>query len=405
MKPRIIELICCPRCKGELEMLVFRVDPGTGGDLPLPFEVPRCSSVCAYRKLYPGADRDCPRCFGTEVLEGLLYCADHHFFPIHNGVPRLVRGALQGFASLVENYREQIPDSLRSYIQRELGTPNPEFNRFFKQTQKSFSIEWDMLDSGDYAWGRDVEERRKMFQEIFGQDKRAYQGQLLLDAGCGHGEVEAAISGLGLEVFAFDLSSSVDELANRRKALSPDADHLIHLFQANVMEPPFRVEAFDYVHSAGVLHHTPDTVHAFGALSACVQPGGKYYIEVYSAEHKNPIVYWTSNVLRIFTTRMPLTLLKWLCLVTALFLWSFNHVLNKVVGKKIHKPLTVKDITLSIFDCFSPPYQHHHTTEEVMGWFRQLGYRDMAKTFENECGFGITGIRKQANVNLVPRWS
>jgi len=215
MKPRIIELICCPRCKGELEMLVFRVDPGTGGDLPLPFEVPRCSSVCAYRKLYPGADRDCPRCFGTEVLEGLLYCADHHFFPIHNGVPRLVRGALQGFASLVENYREQIPDSLRSYIQRELGTPNPEFNRFFKQTQKSFSIEWDMLDSGDYAWGRDVEERRKMFQEIFGQDKRAYQGQLLLDAGCGHGEVEAAISGLGLEVFAFDLSSSVDELANR----------------------------------------------------------------------------------------------------------------------------------------------------------------------------------------------
>jgi SAM-dependent methyltransferase len=205
--------------------------------------------------------------------------------------------------------------------------------------------------------------------------------------------VEAAISGLGLEVFAFDLSFSVDELVNRRKALAPGADHLLHLFQANVMEPPFKVEAFDYVHSAGVLHHTPDTFRAFAALSECVRSGGKYYIEVYSAERKNPIVYWTCNALRIFTTRMPLALLKRLCLVMAFSLWLFYQI-RKVVGKKTCKLLTMKEITLSFFDCFSPPYQHHHTTAEVMGWFRQLDYRNMVKTFENRNGFGITGVKK-----------
>ena len=55
----------------------------------------------------------------------------------------------------------------------------------------------------------------------------------------------------------------------------------VHLIQANLQEVPIINSSFDFIHCAGVLHHTHDTYKGFSELSIKVKPKGKLYIEVY----------------------------------------------------------------------------------------------------------------------------
>src|SRR6185503_18050197 len=106
-------------------------------------------------------------------------------------------------------------------------------------TQRSFSSEWSHVRPGDRAWGLDVTARRAMFLRCFDLQEGDLRGKQVLDAGCGHGEVELALAGAGGEVFAMDLSSAVDDDRARLRALGPGAASSVHFVQANVHAPPF----------------------------------------------------------------------------------------------------------------------------------------------------------------------
>jgi SAM-dependent methyltransferase len=56
----------------------------------------------------------------------------------------------------------------------------------------------------------------------------------------------------------------------------------VHIVQSDLLRPPFRPEAFDYVWSAGVLHHMLETESGFGSIANLVKPGGRIYIWIYS---------------------------------------------------------------------------------------------------------------------------
>jgi SAM-dependent methyltransferase len=168
----------------------------------------------------------------------------------------------------------------------------------------------------------------------------------------------------------------------------------MHLVQGDLMAPPFRDGVFDTVYSVGVIHHTPSARKTFSELVRLVKPSGLLSVWVYGApgrwEHfrTNPLrddrrgldrvrfVVWSivvvrealSDALRLFTVRLPHRLV-----------YALSYLLAA-----IGKIPFVKYLTFSVhpdwrvrvqenFDWLAPPYQSHHTKEELCGWYESEG--------------------------------
>jgi 2-polyprenyl-3-methyl-5-hydroxy-6-metoxy-1,4-benzoquinol methylase/uncharacterized protein YbaR (Trm112 family) len=337
----------------------------------------------------------CPRCGtsmrswpteedGAEVVSGLLECEGGHLYPVVRAIPRLLPHAL---AEAVPHLPPGgLPEDVRVRMAEQVAQRDAGFDAQFSHTRRSFSAEWAMMRADDRAWGLDVAARREMFLACFGLTAPDLAGKVILDAGCGHGEVEAALAGTGAEVFAMDLSSTVDDVRRRVGGAS------VHIVQANVHTPPFKARAFDLVHSAGVLHHTPDTRAGFRAVSRCLRPGGACYIEVYSAERKSKVAHALVSAARQVTVHVPHPLLHAACAAGAPLLWTFTHAYNAAARREVYRRRTLREARLSLFDGFSPRYAHHHRTDEVMSWFTELGFTGVRKTFDHKNGFGIAGV-------------
>ncbi len=320
-----------------------------------------------------------------------------------NGIPRLLPNAMAGAVPLLLQHLNNLPSDVRDILLSQTRTKDKNFEKYFKHTLDSFSSEWGAMRESERAWGRDIPARRKLFLDCVDMKIEDLPGKKILDAGCGHGEVELALAETGAEVFATDMSFSVDGVKDRLGKSEPAYASLVHIVQSNIHKLPFKQEAFDIVHSAGVLHHTPDTFRGFEIVSSCLKKDGVGYIEVYSAEQKNPIAYAISNAIRVVTVRLPHPVLHLFCFAGAPFLWLYTHSYNALTGKKLYSERTVYEMELSLFDNFSPRYQYHYTTEEVVDWFNRLGYSNISKTFENKNGIGVVGTKRTGPKGVRPQ--
>ena len=77
------------------------------------------------------------------------------------------------------------------------------------------------------------------------------KGRLVLDVGCGVGEVARGLGARGAQMTCVDLTHAA---LRRNRELHPEAS----LCQADALALPFRDETFDHSISIGVLHHTPE---------------------------------------------------------------------------------------------------------------------------------------------------
>lgn len=353
MKEKLLNYIECPLCQSELKLIFFEVASG-------------------------------------EIKTGLLLCKNNekHIYPIINEIPRLIKGALEHHYSTVIKFEQFIPENVKDQL-----TKTERLEERYSHIQKSFSSEWGKIDETVRAWGRDPITRRMLFLESVDISEDQLKGKKILDAGCGNGEVEIGLYNSGAEIFAIDLSFSVDKVWNKIKMDGLQND--FHVVQGNIHELPFKKDVFDIVHSAGVLHHTPDTLYGFRKVERTLKLNGKAYIEVYSKDHKNlieKIVYVIDRPVRAITSRIPTWALHILCY----FLIPLQWLLVTLIGlfqKKRYTARTLKELNLSLFDNYSPRYQFHHSTKEVFEWFDELGYSGIKKTFANSSVIGVVGVK------------
>ena len=130
-----------------------------------------------------------------------------------------------------------------------------------------------------------------------------------------------------------------------------------------------------FVFSIGVMHHDVDTRAVFDAVARLVKPGGRYAVWLYRRNQ-----WWQEALnsgLRRRTTRMPHDRLERWCRWGATLggIPLINQTLNKVVNFSAHPD--PENRLCDTFDWYAPQYQHHHTVDELLGWYRDAGFVDL----------------------------
>jgi len=335
-----------------------------------------------------------------DIVAGALVAASGTVYPIVDGVPRLFDGALH----LYPEFRRRFDDRLRPLHAegRDLG-PSREFRDRFLPTLRRFEKEWIAHDLDDRTWGLDQQTRIEHLLRYVGLRREDVAGRWMLDAGAGTGQLSCSYATLGAHVVGVDLSPAVARVWPHRHRWADGAAARVHIVQGNLMRPPFRSGTFDVIHSSGVLHHTPDTRLAFDAVSRLVKNGGVLGVWLYrhSPDWRLPLVPGASSgalavsvaALRRVTPRLPPTLLYGVVYAYAALFQAAYKVNEMARGRKHDQ--TIRERVTSLFDTLAPPFVWRHAPTEVMEWFREDGYIDVADTSlpEDTAGFNIRGRR------------
>jgi 2-polyprenyl-3-methyl-5-hydroxy-6-metoxy-1,4-benzoquinol methylase len=291
----------------------------------------------------------CPVCRDAQPVQedGAYACpACKRRFPVVRGIPRLL---------------EDVPED------------SEQIQRVFDFEHRRFRDSW---------YTRFEPRLVDQFLEDCRLPREFFDGKRALDAGCGSGRWSYALSELGTELVAFDLTEGGIEAAAEQLSERPN----VSICQANLFQPPLAPESFDFVMSWGVLHHTPDTHRAFRQLVPLVKPGGTFYVMVY--ERHSPVRFFFTDLLRRFMRRLSDEQRYRACR----YLVIANPTVARLVAPFLmisrYTPgsgIDVRTLQFGLFDAYSPRYNHLHSRDEVRGWFEQAGFVDV-EVFDNPTG-------------------
>ena len=350
--------------------------PACGGDLTL--------------EVLESGDRDCQ--------EGILTCVRGcHWYPVTNGIPRLLLpGPLR-------------PDD-QPFLQRWqgrvdvvglAGTSAGSANTGLAQVQATFGYKW----TRQTWWGMEGESASLMEEWLLPRygwvDRKAYDlfmrtRHRMLDAGCGLGReaLRMALSNVEATVVGLELSHCIDEALEHARNEGLENAFFV---QGNLMSPPFRPAAFDFIMSEGVLHHTEDTHAALQALAALLRASGQIGFYVY--RKKAPLREYADDYVReLLQNRSPdeawnmmesLTKLGKALAdlkseveipedVAVLGIHAGRYDIQRLIYYTMFKcywndRLTFDENVHVNFDWYTPRYASRHSIEEVRGWIEEAG--------------------------------
>ena len=246
-----------------------------------------------------------------------------------------------------------------------LGRVVDEIPRFVSDEHlQSFGDQWNR-----YEVAHDDEDRAT-FESKTGIPVSWLKGLRILDAGCGGGRYSRICAEAGAAVVAVDHTCAVDKAMELCRHVDS-----VRFLQADLKQLPLEPRSFDFVFSIGVMHHDADTKAVFDAVARMVKPQGRYSVWLYRRNQ-----WWQeviNNGLRALTTRMPSWMLRPLCQSGAVLggVPVVNRTVNKVINFSAHPSFGNR--VCDTFDWWAPRYQHHHTVDELCGWFTEAGFEDL----------------------------
>lgn len=266
-----------------------------------------------------------------EIMTGSLRCPRcEKEYPILKGVPRFIEGIRSA-----EDLRSVYADS--------------------------FGHQWTT-----YNWLRDEDPLE--FYTITDLRPEDLKGKIVFDAGCGGGRVARTMAPLAKELFALDYSIAVDKAFELCRGFGN-----AHFIQCDVNEHPFKPGLFDFVHSHGVLHHTPDTKRSFDQLPALVKPGGLFYVAVFR-QAVLPL-RMSDQFWRSLMNKLPIEVMDKVCgAMSYLSYLPYGAFWKRFFWFSLYKTHDLRKCCL--YDWYAPRYHHEHSVEEVQGWFRDAGFPD-----------------------------
>ena len=117
--------------------------------------------------------------------------------------------------------------------------------------------------------------------ELKNLDFGGHKGEMVLEVGCGTGFEPISYALGGSLAVGLDMSH---ESLNLAKARASDLNVSVDWVLGDAENSPFRDEAFDFISSIGVLHHTPRTNIAIGEIHRELQSGAKAVVMLYNRD-------------------------------------------------------------------------------------------------------------------------
>lgn len=386
MRDELFEILCCPRCRDDLEVETFVRE-------------------------------------GADLVEGLLVCRGcARPYPIVDGIPHMLPNALAELPAFTAAHRDAIERVATAPGRDEIRR----FEKLHRRTASAFGYEWNRykvttpeedlltlcfltgIDAGlyhplDFA---DVFAQEPSAAEVGGIDASFLRGKRVLEVGCGMGKYVRTVADQGGIAVGLDLSNSLDRA---RREHGPRDD--LHLVRGNILEHPFKEKSFDFVYSVGVLHHTPDCRQAFRNAATLVREDGHLAVWLYPTERMMTRYAWLvhfvqDSLMRPITCRLPHPVLYRLCQM--LGRWTFKRDVAARAGRmrlaRFYSLFAVgahSDPEIAAFlnfDWYSPQYRTYHSEDELLEWYREAHYGDVRILPQRTSGIG----RRAAAQEEVP---
>ncbi|HET8551468.1 MAG TPA: methyltransferase domain-containing protein [Gammaproteobacteria bacterium] len=382
MKRRLLDIVRCPIDGSALELAVInshieKLDPG------------RCALVL-------GQDFDkaaVERLYGEEITEGILFSKKSgNVYPVIEGTPRLIPDAAAVYADFFARHK-----NLVSHRRPDATASTPRLSD--ERSPQSFGLQWGNYQFEDRTWFKDLKLREREFLYSMSLTQEALPGNLLLDAGCGHGALTAAITGAyAVESVGLDFTGAVGRAQANRARFADGYAPFVHYVQGDLLQPPLAPAVFDFVHSSGVIHHTPNPRRAFRSLVNVTKPEGRVYVQVY--RKREAWVGVPNALIRSVTTRIPTSWLWKLCVHAVPVHTALVYAVAALRGERpMLSKCTRRERALSLFDNYSPQYQFRYRPQEIRQFFVDAGMvaiEDTTLANEMRHMVAFVGIRRTA---------
>jgi uncharacterized protein YbaR (Trm112 family)/ubiquinone/menaquinone biosynthesis C-methylase UbiE len=360
MRERLLEFLICPIDKTNLELLVWEEKDNkiTEADLD------------RVRNL--GGDR---KQFEKEIISGVLINRDRKiYYPIYNGVPRMLTYDCKVFDIFREKFSTKIKQELKGYETPSLIAPVGE-----ESVIRSFSKEWLEYnwDPNKY-WKIKPGLMYKSMRFMLDIDNRPVKNKRMLEIGIGIGGMADYFSSKELsELVGIDLSYAVDAAYKNF-----GENKFLHIVQASAFRLPIKDNSFDYVYSQGVLHHSSDPKACFREVCKTTKEKGYFYVWLYNNVNEN------RNLLRrsIMVMEMMLRPLIWpmpyflqsIILTPIALLYIIYEYYSKMSNKEMVS-YSWREAFHSARDRFTPRYAFRYSEEEIAEWYKESGYISLSK--------------------------
>lgn len=235
--------------------------------------------------------------------------------------------------------------------------------------------------------------------EYFQLEPGRFQGKAVLDAGCGtNANASRAFLRLGAaHVHSVDLGDSWMPVAAEKLA---EFGGRSSLGSENVLQLEIPDDTYDFVHCAGVLHHTADPRQGHRELARVTKPGGYTFITVMA--QGNGLLYQIINMLRDKYNAEP----EFRKTIDNLSAGGIQDGLDWLLAVKgQHEPgpkgeadalsgLFDADLVLTIKDRLQAPtyWDFDFSESQLRAWYEELGYGDVRRL--TRYTYGMDNLRK-----------
>lgn len=222
-----------------------------------------------------------------------------------------------------------------------------------------------------------------VFDKTTGLSEGMIEGKTVVEFGCGPGRFIDIVRKRGGIAIGLELSTAVDVA---RENFKNDSNVLI--VQGDILNPPFKKDAFDFGYSIGVFHHTPTPEIALKKLVSTVKPKGVVTCCVYENNngkglYDSKAVIMYRKFLNSINPKLSHILALTYSYFSAYILYPFFFPASRIPYLRNIASVLSRNIfpgvfylhdgrwrVLDTFDAITPYYASTHTSEELERWFR-----------------------------------